>query len=90
MPAKTVSGQRRFAPASTALRKAAAGFQATLLGQDIAFTPEGDRGAVRGFAGADFVFVTDGRLQLQGTIEAGYGSDRAFTAVARAGLNIPF
>lgn len=63
---------------------------ATLLGQDIAFTPEGDRGAVRGFAGADFVFVTDGRLQLQGTIEAGYGSDRAFTAVARAGLNIPF
>lgn len=63
---------------------------ATLLGQDIAFTPEGDRGAVRGFAGADFAFVNDGRMQLQGTIEAGYGSDRAFTAVARAGLSIPF
>lgn len=63
---------------------------ATLLGQDIVFTPEGDRGAVRGFAGADFIFVNDGRMQLQGTIEAGYGSDRAFTAVARAGLSIPF
>jgi len=63
---------------------------ATLLGQDIVFTPAGNKGVIRGFAGADFNFVTTGRTQFHGTVEAGYGSDKAFTAVARAELSIPF
>ncbi|MDH6234481.1 uncharacterized protein with beta-barrel porin domain [Mesorhizobium soli] len=63
---------------------------ATLLGQDIDFTPAGRRSAVRGFAGADFNFITDSRMQLQASVEAGYGSDSAFIATARAGLSIPF
>ncbi|PSJ58124.1 autotransporter outer membrane beta-barrel domain-containing protein [Pseudaminobacter soli (ex Li et al. 2025)] len=63
---------------------------ATLLGQDIEFTPAGHRSAVRGFAGADFNFITDSRLQWQATVEAGYGSDSAFIATGRAGLSIPF
>ena len=63
---------------------------ATLLGQDIVFTPGGDRGAIRGFAGADFTFVNASSMQINGTVEAGYGSDQAFIAVARAGLSIAF
>jgi uncharacterized protein with beta-barrel porin domain len=63
---------------------------ATMLGQDISFTPDDRKGVVRGFAGADFTFLNDSRMQVQGTVELGYGSDRAFTAVARAGLSIPF
>lgn len=63
---------------------------ATLLGQDIVFTPAGNKGVIRGFAGADFNFVTTERMQFYGTVEAGYGSDKAFTAVARAGLSVPF
>ncbi len=63
---------------------------ATLLGEDIVFTPGGDRGAIRGFAGADFTFVNAPGMQINGTVEAGYGSDQAFIAVARAGLSIAF
>lgn len=81
-------GQLAFAP--TAMTMNGGTFSTTFrVGADGTFANGDDETTVRGLAGLDMAYVTDGGSRYFLGAEAGYDTSDIFTGEAKAGLEIP-